>query len=121
MDTQGAVSRKALFLTSLVIPFLSMAEIQGVLPMLATVLSKNVPLLWKAQLQIDSTCNQYDCAAPLCTLQELRQYLSGLAEQCSVEGRQADTPVVVILDNLHHVSSLGEIFNGLLNCKYQRW
>ncbi|XP_031424993.1 neuron navigator 2 isoform X2 [Clupea harengus] len=51
---------------------------------------------------------------------ELRQYLSGLAEQCSVEGQQADAPLVVILDNLHHVSSLGEIFNGLFNCKYQR-
>lgn len=65
-------------------------------------------------------CNKYD-SAPLCALQELRQYLSSLAEQCSVEGQQADAPVVVILDNLHHVSSLGEIFNGLLNCKYQRW
>ncbi|KAL2088363.1 hypothetical protein ACEWY4_015262 [Coilia grayii] len=51
---------------------------------------------------------------------ELRQYLSSMGEQCSVEGRQVDAPLVVILDNLHHVSSLGEIFNGLLNCKYQR-
>nr|XP_020467982.1 neuron navigator 2 [Monopterus albus] len=50
---------------------------------------------------------------------ELRQYLSGLAEQCSgVPG--ADSPLVVILDNLHHISSLGEIFNGLFNCNYQR-
>ncbi|XP_059203361.1 neuron navigator 2 isoform X2 [Centropristis striata] len=49
---------------------------------------------------------------------ELRQYLSGLAEQCSgVPG--ADSPLVVILDNLHHVSSLGEIFNGVFNCNYQ--
>ncbi|XP_070693785.1 neuron navigator 2 [Pempheris klunzingeri] len=49
---------------------------------------------------------------------ELRQYLSGLAEQCSgVAG--ADSPLVVILDNLHHVSSLGEIFNGVFNCNYQ--
>uniref|UniRef100_A0A3Q1HDD3 Neuron navigator 3 n=1 Tax=Acanthochromis polyacanthus TaxID=80966 RepID=A0A3Q1HDD3_9TELE len=49
---------------------------------------------------------------------ELRQYLSGLAEQCSsVPG--SDSPLVVILDNLHHVSSLGEIFNGLFNCNYQ--
>ncbi|XP_068176729.1 neuron navigator 2 isoform X2 [Antennarius striatus] len=50
---------------------------------------------------------------------ELRQYLSGLAEQCSgVPG--APGPLVVILDNLHHVSSLGEIFNGVFNCNYQR-
>ncbi|XP_053180511.1 neuron navigator 2 isoform X2 [Scomber japonicus] len=49
---------------------------------------------------------------------ELRQYLSGLAEQCSgVSG--VESPLVVILDNLHHVSSLGEIFNGLFNCSYQ--
>uniref|UniRef100_A0A8C3B1L4 Neuron navigator 2 n=1 Tax=Cyclopterus lumpus TaxID=8103 RepID=A0A8C3B1L4_CYCLU len=49
---------------------------------------------------------------------ELRQYLSGLAEQCSgVPG--SDSPLVVILDNLHHVSSLGEIFNGVFNCNYQ--
>ncbi|XP_074521801.1 neuron navigator 2 isoform X6 [Halichoeres trimaculatus] len=49
---------------------------------------------------------------------ELRQYLSGLAEQCSgVPG--AESPLVVILDNLHHVSSLGEIFNGVFNCNYQ--
>ncbi|XP_060923845.1 neuron navigator 2 isoform X2 [Limanda limanda] len=46
---------------------------------------------------------------------ELRQYLTGLAEQCSgVPG--VESPLVVILDNLHHVSSLGEIFNGLFNC-----
>ncbi|KAJ0056771.1 hypothetical protein NL108_017370 [Boleophthalmus pectinirostris] len=44
---------------------------------------------------------------------ELRQYLSGLAEQCSVSG--TDCPLVVILDNLHHVSSLGEIFSGVFS------
>uniref|UniRef100_A0A3B4B2N2 AAA+ ATPase domain-containing protein n=1 Tax=Periophthalmus magnuspinnatus TaxID=409849 RepID=A0A3B4B2N2_9GOBI len=48
---------------------------------------------------------------------ELRQYLSGLAEQCSGSG--ADCPLVVILDNLHHVSSLGEIFNGVFSCSSQ--
>ncbi|KAF3832991.1 hypothetical protein F7725_026656 [Dissostichus mawsoni] len=36
---------------------------------------------------------------------ELRQYLSGLAEQCSGVGG-VEGPLVVILDNLHHVSSL---------------
>ncbi|KAM5319459.1 neuron navigator 2 isoform 3-T3 [Glossophaga mutica] len=48
---------------------------------------------------------------------ELRQYLSNLADQCTSENDAADMPLVIILDNLHHVSSLGEIFNGLLNCK----
>ncbi|KAJ8252080.1 hypothetical protein COCON_G00213920 [Conger conger] len=51
---------------------------------------------------------------------ELRQYLSNLADQCNSESQAEDMPLVVILDNLHHVSSLGEIFNGLLNCKYHR-
>uniref|UniRef100_A0A3P9AQ07 Neuron navigator 3 n=1 Tax=Esox lucius TaxID=8010 RepID=A0A3P9AQ07_ESOLU len=50
---------------------------------------------------------------------ELRQYLSGLAEQCTKERAEAEHPLVVILDNLHHISSLGEIFNGVFNCKYQ--
>ncbi|XP_049636936.1 neuron navigator 2 [Suncus etruscus] len=48
---------------------------------------------------------------------ELRQYLSNLADQCASENSAGDMPLVIILDNLHHVSSLGEIFNGLLNCK----
>ncbi|XP_036882603.1 neuron navigator 2 isoform X2 [Manis javanica] len=48
---------------------------------------------------------------------ELRQYLSNLADQCASENTAVDMPLVIILDNLHHVSSLGEIFNGLLNCK----
>lgn len=30
-----------------------------------------------------------------------------------------ESPLVVILDNLHHVSSLGEIFNGLFDFSYQ--
>ncbi|XP_023673183.2 neuron navigator 2 isoform X1 [Paramormyrops kingsleyae] len=51
---------------------------------------------------------------------ELRQYLSNLADQCSTDSHAVDMPLVVILDNLHHVSSLGEIFNSLLNCKYHR-
>ncbi|XP_039605279.1 neuron navigator 2 isoform X4 [Polypterus senegalus] len=51
---------------------------------------------------------------------ELRQYLSNLADQCNTESQAVDMPLVIILDNLHHVSSLGEIFNGLLNCKYHR-
>ncbi|XP_075402090.1 neuron navigator 2 isoform X3 [Tenrec ecaudatus] len=51
---------------------------------------------------------------------ELRQYLSNLADQCNSENNAVDMPLVVILDNLHHVSSLGEVFNGLLNCKYHK-
>uniref|UniRef100_A0A4W3JBI9 Neuron navigator 3 n=1 Tax=Callorhinchus milii TaxID=7868 RepID=A0A4W3JBI9_CALMI len=51
---------------------------------------------------------------------ELRQYLSNLADQCNSESNAVDMPSVIILDNLHHVGSLGEIFNGLLNCKYHK-
>ncbi|XP_071655545.1 neuron navigator 3 isoform X9 [Patagioenas fasciata] len=51
---------------------------------------------------------------------DLRQYLANLAEQCSADNNGADLPVVVILDNLHHISSLSDIFNGFLNCKYNK-
>ncbi|XP_028813279.1 neuron navigator 2-like isoform X2 [Denticeps clupeoides] len=50
---------------------------------------------------------------------ELHQYLSNLADQCS-SSQAMNLPVVLILDNLQHSSSLGEIFSGLLNCKHQR-
>uniref|UniRef100_A0A6Q2WYY8 Calponin-homology (CH) domain-containing protein n=1 Tax=Esox lucius TaxID=8010 RepID=A0A6Q2WYY8_ESOLU len=48
---------------------------------------------------------------------ELRQYLLNLADQCSGVTPGRVMPLVVILDNLHHVSSLGEVFNALLSCK----
>nr|XP_041569713.1 neuron navigator 3 isoform X3 [Taeniopygia guttata] len=51
---------------------------------------------------------------------DLRQYLASLAEQCSADNNGADLPVVIILDNLHHISSLSDIFNGFLNCKYNK-
>ncbi|KAM9312936.1 neuron navigator 3 isoform 2-T2 [Gastrophryne carolinensis] len=50
---------------------------------------------------------------------ELRQYLANLADQYS-EDNDSDPPLVVILDNLHHIASLGDIFNGFLNCKYSK-
>ncbi|KAI1238970.1 Neuron navigator 3, partial [Lamprotornis superbus] len=51
---------------------------------------------------------------------DLRQYLANLAEQCSADNNGADLPVVIILDNLHHINSLSDIFNGFLNCKYNK-
>lgn len=54
-------------------------------------------------------------------VKELQQYLAGLAEQCSADNTGAELPVVIILDNLHHVGSLSDIFNGFLNCKYNKW
>ncbi|XP_050963086.1 neuron navigator 3 isoform X4 [Labeo rohita] len=52
--------------------------------------------------------------------QDLRQYLSSLAEQCNTEECEIELPSVVILDNLHHIGSLSDIFNGFLNCKYHK-
>lgn len=46
---------------------------------------------------------------------ELRQYLSNIADQC--EQNSADLPSVIILDNLHHVASLGEVFDGFLSVR----
>ncbi|XP_040610856.1 neuron navigator 3 isoform X4 [Mesocricetus auratus] len=51
---------------------------------------------------------------------ELQQYLANLAEQCSADNNGVELPVVIILDNLHHVGSLSDIFNGFLNCKYNK-
>lgn len=51
---------------------------------------------------------------------ELRQYLSNIAEQCESTS-VGELPSVIILDNLHHVGSLGEVFNGFLSVKYQKW
>ncbi|XP_007945758.1 neuron navigator 3 [Orycteropus afer afer] len=52
---------------------------------------------------------------------EVQQYLANLAEQCSADNNDAELPVVIILDNLHHVmGSLSDIFNGFLNCKYNK-
>ncbi|XP_073693894.1 neuron navigator 3 [Garra rufa] len=51
---------------------------------------------------------------------DLRQYLSSLAEQCNTEECEIELPSVVILDNLHHIGSLSDIFNGFLNCKYHK-
>ena len=50
---------------------------------------------------------------------ELRQYLANIAEQC--EHSAGELPSVIILDSLHHVGSLGEVFNGFLTVKVQQW
>ncbi|KAK9399724.1 neuron navigator 3 [Crotalus adamanteus] len=51
---------------------------------------------------------------------DVQQYLVNLAEQCNADNSSSDLPVVIILDNLHHVDSLSDIFNGFLNCKYNK-
>lgn len=44
---------------------------------------------------------------------ELRAYLSNIAEQCGA-GEEAVLPSVVVLDNLQHASALGDAFAPLL-------
>ncbi|XP_062856888.1 neuron navigator 3 isoform X2 [Trichomycterus rosablanca] len=50
---------------------------------------------------------------------DLKQYLCNLTEQCSSSSRPVEAPRVVILENLHHIGSLNEIFSDLMNCKHQ--
>ncbi|KAK2148133.1 hypothetical protein LSH36_513g01022 [Paralvinella palmiformis] len=50
---------------------------------------------------------------------ELRQYLANIADQCDSTAA-GELPNVIILDNLHHVSSLGEVFNGFLSVKHHQ-
>ncbi|TNM91487.1 hypothetical protein fugu_019867 [Takifugu bimaculatus] len=44
------------------------------------------------------------------------------SSKSSATQKETDTelPTVVILDNLHHIGSLSDIFNGFLNCKYHK-
>ncbi|XP_053692535.1 protein sickie-like [Sabethes cyaneus] len=47
---------------------------------------------------------------------ELQQYLGHIAEQASMsEGAVEELPAVIILDNLHHASALGDVFSCLLS------
>ncbi|CAL1533638.1 unnamed protein product [Lymnaea stagnalis] len=50
---------------------------------------------------------------------ELRQYLANIADQCENTNVHA-LPSAIILDNLHHVTSLADVFNGFLSVKYQK-
>lgn len=48
---------------------------------------------------------------------ELRQYLAHIAERC--DSNTADElPRVIILENLQHAASLGELFSGLLGTRH---
>lgn len=45
----------------------------------------------------------------------MRQYLTHIAEQASMTNGPSELPSVIILDNLHHASALGEVFQVLLS------
>ncbi|KAM6973307.1 neuron navigator 2 [Aplochiton taeniatus] len=51
---------------------------------------------------------------------ELHQYLCNLADQSSLSHATDMLPLVVILENLHHLPSLADLFNGLLHGKNHR-
>ncbi|XP_017875631.2 protein sickie isoform X2 [Ceratina calcarata] len=48
---------------------------------------------------------------------ELRQYLAHIAERCDSNAAD-ELPRVIILENLQHAASLGELFSGLLGTKH---
>jgi len=52
---------------------------------------------------------------------ELRQYLSNVVDQCEQSTASELLPTVIVLDNLHHVSSLAEVFDGFLSIKHVQW
>ncbi|XP_043276440.1 protein sickie isoform X2 [Venturia canescens] len=48
---------------------------------------------------------------------ELRQYLAHIAERCDSNAAD-ELPKVIILENLQHAASLGELFSGLLGTRH---
>ncbi|XP_039483552.1 protein sickie isoform X7 [Drosophila santomea] len=46
---------------------------------------------------------------------DLRQYLGHIAEQAAIANGVSELPCVIILDNLHHASALGDVFSCLLS------
>ncbi|KRG03731.1 protein sickie isoform X6 [Drosophila mojavensis] len=49
------------------------------------------------------------------TSKDLRQYLGHIAEQAAIANGASELPSVIILDNLHHASALGDVFSCLLS------
>ncbi|CAM4629075.1 unnamed protein product [Leuciscus chuanchicus] len=51
---------------------------------------------------------------------DLQLYLSNLANQIDRESSTAEIPLVVLLDDVHDPTSLSELVNGALTCKYHK-
>ncbi|XP_016333345.1 neuron navigator 1-like, partial [Sinocyclocheilus anshuiensis] len=51
---------------------------------------------------------------------DLQLYLANLANQTDRESSTAEIPLVVILDDVHDATSLSELVNGALTCKYHK-
>lgn len=55
------------------------------------------------------------CSVDHKTSKDLRQYLGHIAEQAAIANGVSELPSVIILDNLHHASALGDVFSCLLS------
>uniref|UniRef100_H2S055 Neuron navigator 1 n=1 Tax=Takifugu rubripes TaxID=31033 RepID=H2S055_TAKRU len=51
---------------------------------------------------------------------DLQLYLSNLANQIDRESSMSESPLVVILDDIHDPASISELVNGALTCKYHK-
>ncbi|KAM9409195.1 neuron navigator 1 [Pholidichthys leucotaenia] len=51
---------------------------------------------------------------------DLQLYLSNLANQIDLECSTSEIPLVVILDDIHDPTSISELVNGALTCKYHK-
>jgi len=71
---------------------------------------------WQSGTIATFTVDQQSC-------RELRQYLTNVVEQCACSGDDVTSgsvswcsaPRVVVIDNLHHVTSLGDAFGRFLS------
>lgn len=66
----------------------------------------------------DHNITMFDCEHK--SSEELRSYLCSIQEKCEADDIDS-LPAVIILDNLHHVSSLGDVFSGFLSHKAAKW
>ncbi|KAK0172666.1 hypothetical protein PV328_005959 [Microctonus aethiopoides] len=76
-----------------------------------------------AHALVDSDAESKDAAAVATfnvdhkSSKELRQYLTHIAERCDSNAAD-ELPRVIILENLQHAASLGELFSGLLGTRH---
>lgn len=55
------------------------------------------------------------CSVDHKSSEELQHYLGHIAAQASMSSEASELPSVIILDNLHHASALGDVFQVLLS------
>ncbi|KAL0158783.1 hypothetical protein M9458_046859, partial [Cirrhinus mrigala] len=55
------------------------------------------------------------------TCKDLQLYLSNLANQIDRDCGTEDVPLVIILDDISEASSITDLVNSALTCKYHKW